>query len=83
MFAQKADPGAPSKPREANPWREGFEGAGYRIHQAIELGYRVTDTTGSNAMYETLVDLHTGPCWSRASRCKQSSTKACFSTTCR
>jgi hypothetical protein len=34
---------------------------GYVIHQSIDLGVRVSDTTGSNAMYNTLVDLHTGP----------------------
>jgi hypothetical protein len=40
---------------------DGIDGAGYRIHQTIELGYRVSDTTGSNAMYYPLVDLHGGP----------------------
>ena len=34
---------------------------GYVIHQSIDLGVRVSDTTGSAAMYDTLVDLHTGP----------------------
>ncbi|HMK22394.1 MAG TPA: hypothetical protein VK466_08660 [Terriglobales bacterium] len=58
--AQKSDAGATAKSSDPNALSEGFEGAGYRIHQAIEVGYRVTDTTGSNAMYETLVDLHTG-----------------------
>jgi hypothetical protein len=40
---------------------EGWESGGYRIHQAIELGVRVSDTSGSNEMYDTLVNLHTGP----------------------
>ena len=40
---------------------EGVESGGYRIHQSIELGYRVNDTTGSGAMYNTLVNQHTGP----------------------
>lgn len=40
---------------------DGLESGGYRVHQAIEFGYRVSDTTGSNAMYETLVDQHSGP----------------------
>jgi hypothetical protein len=40
---------------------DGLESGGYRIHQSVELGYRVSDTTGSNAMYDTLVNLHGGP----------------------
>jgi hypothetical protein len=34
---------------------------GYQIHQSIELGYRTTDVTGSGDMYDTLVNLQTGP----------------------
>jgi hypothetical protein len=34
---------------------------GYVIHQSMDLGVRVSRTTGSDAMYDTLVDLHTGP----------------------
>jgi hypothetical protein len=34
---------------------------GYVIHQSIDLGVRISDTTGSLDMYSTLVDLHTGP----------------------
>ncbi len=40
---------------------EGIEKDGYRILQSIELGYRVTDTYGSVPMYNTLVNLQTGP----------------------
>ena len=40
---------------------EGIERAGYQIHQSIEVGYRSTDTVGNDGMYDTLVDLHTGP----------------------
>jgi len=40
---------------------EGIERGGYRIQQSVELGYRVTDRTGSAAMYGTLVNLDTGP----------------------
>jgi hypothetical protein len=47
--------------QEQNGGQEGVERAGYQIHQSIEFGYRVTDTVGSDSMYETLVDLHTGP----------------------
>ena len=39
---------------------EGVESGGYRIHQSIELGYRVNETTGSGAMYNTLLNLHSG-----------------------
>ena len=40
---------------------EGIERGGFRIQQSVELGYRVTDQTGSAAMYATLVNLQTGP----------------------
>lgn len=40
---------------------EGIERDGFRIQQSVELGYRVTDLTGSTAMYDTLVNLQTGP----------------------
>jgi hypothetical protein len=40
---------------------EGIERNGYRIQQSVELGYRVTDVTGSAPMYDTLVNLETGP----------------------
>ncbi|HEV2397488.1 MAG TPA: hypothetical protein VGS27_11145 [Candidatus Sulfotelmatobacter sp.] len=44
-----------------NPAPDGWEGGGYAIHQSVELGYRVTDVTGSQQMYNTLVNLRTGP----------------------
>lgn len=34
---------------------------GYTIHQSIDLGGRVVDTSGSGAMYDTLVNLQSGP----------------------
>ena len=40
---------------------EGIEKDGFRIQQSVELGYRVTDVTGSASMYNTLVNLQTGP----------------------
>jgi hypothetical protein len=40
---------------------EGWESGGYVIHQSVEIGYRQSDITGSEQMYNTLVDLHTGP----------------------
>ena len=48
------DPNSPQAP-------EGWEGGGYLIHQSVEAGYRISDTTGSTAMYDTLVNLQTGP----------------------
>jgi hypothetical protein len=34
---------------------------GYRIHQSIEAGYRISDETGNGSMYNTLVNEHDGP----------------------
>ena len=34
---------------------------GYRVHQSVEFGYRAGDTTGSEAMFDTLVNEHEGP----------------------
>jgi hypothetical protein len=50
------DPG--SNPPETSA---GWESGGYLIHQSIEAGYRISDTTGSSTMYDTLVNLQTGP----------------------
>jgi hypothetical protein len=43
------------------PQPDGWEHNGYVVHQSIEIGYRVVDTTGSQEMYNTLVNLRTGP----------------------
>ena len=40
---------------------EGWERNGYVVHQSIEIGYRANDVTGSQQMYNTLVNLRTGP----------------------
>jgi len=40
---------------------EGWETNGYVVHQSIEIGYRANDVTGSQQMYNTLVNLRTGP----------------------
>src|SRR6201981_1160135 len=40
---------------------EVVERGGYVIHQSVEIGYRVSDVTGSEQMYNTLVNLRTGP----------------------
>jgi len=47
-------PAAPAEP-------DGITRGGYQIHQSIELGYRTTDVTGMGDMYNTLVNLQTGP----------------------
>jgi hypothetical protein len=58
LFAQTptASP-APAPPAEP----EGVIRDGYQIHSSIELGYRSSDVTGSRDMYDTLVNLQTGP----------------------
>lgn len=40
---------------------EGWEGLGYVIHQTIETGYRFSDVSGSQQMYNSLVNLPQGP----------------------
>jgi hypothetical protein len=47
-------PAAPAEP-------DGITRGGYQIHQSIELGYRTTDVSGSGDMYDTLVNLQSGP----------------------
>lgn len=34
---------------------------GYRIHQSFEAGYRLSDATGNESMFNTLVNSHEGP----------------------
>ncbi len=48
---------------EQNPPAEpdGITEIGYVVHSSWEFGYRSTDVTGSEGMYDTLVDLHQGP----------------------
>jgi hypothetical protein len=53
-----ANPTVPPAP-PAEP--DGVTRGGYQIHQSIELGYRSTDVTDSGDMYDTLVNLQTGP----------------------
>jgi hypothetical protein len=40
---------------------EGWEGGGYVIHQSMEIGYRASDVSGSDQMYNTLVNQRDGP----------------------
>lgn len=39
---------------------EGVTSGGYVIHSSVELGYRYNNTTGSNEMYDTLVNMNSG-----------------------
>ena len=52
---------AGSNAGQGQPQPEVHESGGYIIHQSMEFGYRVSDLTGSEQMYNTLVDLRTGP----------------------
>ena len=51
---------AGSQGQEAPAPKEVVEG-GYVIHQSVDLGGRIVDTSGSGAMYDTLVNLSSGP----------------------
>jgi hypothetical protein len=48
---------APVPPAEP----DGVTSGGYRIHSSVEVGYRSNNVTGSGNMYDTLVNLQTGP----------------------
>ncbi len=53
-WSQSAGGQDPSSPEEVNY-------GGYRVHQSIEAGYRISDETGSRGMFNTLVNEHEGP----------------------
>ena len=40
---------------------DGIAHGDYMVHSSIEMGYRSTNLSGLNPMYDTLVDLQTGP----------------------
>lgn len=56
LFAQS--PGAGQTPP---PEPDGITSGGYQIHSSIELGGRAVGLTGSGNMYDTLVNLQSGP----------------------
>jgi hypothetical protein len=56
-IAQNPTPAAPLPPPETQISAP----QGYTIHQSVDLGGRMTNTTGSAAMYDTLVNLQSGP----------------------
>lgn len=55
LFGQS--PPAQNSPSEP----EGVTSGGYVVHSSGEVGYRSTDVSGSGAMYDTLVNLQSGP----------------------
>ena len=55
----KLPPRAPTPAAPAEP--DGVTRGGYQIHSSIEFGYRSNDVTGSGDMYDTLVNLQSGP----------------------
>ena len=60
LFAQT--PTASPTPSPAPPTEpDGVTAGGYQIHSSVEVGYRSTDVTGSGDMYDTLVNLQSGP----------------------
>jgi hypothetical protein len=55
--AQVQTPGAPLPPPAATMSVPN----GYTAHSSVDFGGRIADTTGSDAMYDTLVNLQSGP----------------------
>jgi len=60
-FAQSSGQTPPPAPAGSPPTSdEGKEVGGFRVTQSIEIGGRITEVTGSQPMYDTLVNLQTG-----------------------
>ncbi len=55
--AQNPTPATPSPTPEAQIAAPN----GYTIHQSVDLGGRITGVAGSGAMYDTLVNMQSGP----------------------
>ena len=51
----------PTDTQDQTPEPEVVKRGGYIIHQSMDLGVRASEVTGSGNMYNTLVNLHTGP----------------------
>ncbi len=62
MFAQTATtpPNPPSPPDTPPSTDEGKDIGGYHVTQSIEIGGRISEVTGSQPMYDTLVNDQTG-----------------------
>ena len=58
-FAARAQNQGNANQTQSQP--EGWEGYGYVVHQSVNVGYRANDITGSEQMYNTLVNLRSGP----------------------
>src|SRR6266481_2332198 len=52
---------AGNDPSQGQAPPEAWEHGGYVIHQSVEIGYRASDVTGSQQMYNSLVDEQSGP----------------------
>ncbi len=61
LFAQAPSPSPPPAPAPPAASSDGVTSGGYQIHSSFELGYRSNFVTGSEDMYDTLVNLQTGP----------------------
>src|ERR1700685_1025996 len=48
-------------PAESTPAASMTTPTGYSIHQSVDLGGRITNATGSQATYDNLVNLQSGP----------------------
>jgi hypothetical protein len=60
LFAQT--PTASPTPTAVPPAEpDGITSGGYQIHSSVELGYRSNDVSGSGDMYDTLINLQSGP----------------------
>ena len=59
IYAQdlSSNPSAPNPPAASE---EGKDVGGYHVTQSVEVGGRITNVTGSQPMYNTLVDYQTG-----------------------
>src|SRR5215472_9888637 len=60
-FATQAQSADDNSSSQNQPKLEGIEGGGYVVHQSVELGGRISNVTGSEAMYGTIVNLNSGP----------------------
>ena len=62
---------------------QGRDWGGYTVRQSIEVGGHIVDSEGSQQMYNTFVNLASGPrLLSQELSMQSKTTRACFSTTC-
>jgi hypothetical protein len=59
-FAQSSGQTPSAAPSPSSGADEGKEIGGYQVNQSFELGGRIAEITGSQAMYDTLVNYQTG-----------------------